>query len=422
MFFVKISGMIMKCANLFPLSFSSQAMGALIEWRNPLGNELNWLQSDAQPIGNIWKHRAKVLSAQIGIAILTVASIVESVALVIFLGNLMFIGVSTSVGMRLLSKSKYPTGVFKRIDKFLAINAHSVIMRLESALKTIKWGISAAVLNLTRLHLYTHENLVMFYQFEHPKRHEIAYVDALATQIRRSQPDYEVWRSSTIPIDHGSRLIVDYVLTGGDETLERIKEIRERLLEKSLNDQDQNLRFELWLKDSCSFSPSDRVWWDYYCHPPAEKLGRFKDCDPALMTDLLKATVFSYVLGSNGDEEVPLFFKDYTRQAIGILRTRRMKYVEPVETELEPMPQNEWSQAVGKVSDALFSTQKFGWPGWYRSPKWDKTAFFFRQTINLTASKELQSSFFITECWCRASEEIARFENIKDELKRLSRS
>jgi hypothetical protein len=297
-------------------------------------------------------------------------------------------------------------------------------MSLESALKTIKWGVSAAVLNLTRLHLYTHQNLVMFYQFEHSRRHEIAYVDAIATQIRRNQTDYEVWRSSTTPIDQGSRLIVDYVLTGGDETLERIKEISERLLQKSLNDQDRELQIELWVKDPYSFRPSDRVWWDYYCHPPAEKLERFKECDPGLMIDLLKEAIFSYVLGSKCDEEIPLFFKDYTRRGIGILRTRRMKYVEPVETELElePMPQNEWSQAIQKVSDALFSTQKFDWTGWYRSPKWDRTAFFFRQNINLIASKELQSSFFITECWCRASEEIARFENIKDELKRLSRS
>jgi hypothetical protein len=114
-------------------------MTGLLAWRNPQGREENWILRP-QRIENIWKHAGKVISTEIGLALLVITSTVETVVY------------STLV---ITFLPLYP--VTDRPYKFFA-------KLLQSSAFTIIWGVADAILyNPFFVNIMTQESFARYW-------------------------------------------------------------------------------------------------------------------------------------------------------------------------------------------------------------------------------------------------------------------
>lgn len=116
---------------------SSQLMTALLTWRNPHGSEEKWIEHN---IGNIWKHRAKVLTTEAGLFVLTATSIVETIAL-------------SALSLLSLTCYLYSDKPYKFFAKLL-----------ESSSFTVLWSIfNALFFNIGSKNVFTKESFIRFF-------------------------------------------------------------------------------------------------------------------------------------------------------------------------------------------------------------------------------------------------------------------
>jgi hypothetical protein len=118
---------------------SSHLMTSLLAWRNPQGSEENWMLRP-QGIENGWKHAGKVISTQVGLALLTITSAVETIAYSI---------------LTLVSLLLYPAT--DRRCKFFA-------RLLQSSSFTVMWGLADAIVcNPLFINVMTHESFARYW-------------------------------------------------------------------------------------------------------------------------------------------------------------------------------------------------------------------------------------------------------------------
>jgi hypothetical protein len=80
-FFVSLGVIMMRALPVAPtVCLSSYCTSSLLAWRNPSGLEDNWVERDDQPIPNYWLHCGKLITTEIGTALLCLTSLVETTA------------------------------------------------------------------------------------------------------------------------------------------------------------------------------------------------------------------------------------------------------------------------------------------------------------------------------------------------------
>ncbi len=244
---------------------SSQLMSELLAWRNPQGSEDDWFgpSQGIQRVDNVGIHVGKVAAAEIGLCLLTVASLVETVAY---------------ATLALVSLALYP--VTEKPYNFFA-------KRLESSSFTIIWGIADAIFyNPLVVNVLTRESFARYWAamlnptpivlFRLSDMLDLA--DWVQHQIQITvddsmlQPIYDIGRATQEVIDQGANFIVQEVLSGANDNT----------------------------------------------------LTLFKDGDPSIFIFILTKAVYIYVAGSKKKAPLPNYFKAATKNLILSLRQEQM--------------------------------------------------------------------------------------------------
>ena len=227
-------------------------MSHLMAWRNPQGKEENWV-GRLQGIENYKTHVIKVISAEIGIALLLTTAIIETVVYSIF---------------SLASLIVYP--FTDTPYKFSA-------KQLQSCSFTILWETFALFANIFRINTMTEESFArIFAEIIHP------YMTFYRLEDRLHVMDWALQNRHLVPQDP---LLIDLFKDG-----------------KTLNEQiEQGAAF---LKEHI-IAVMDK-----------ETLSRFREMDPTLYMFGVTKSIFIYALGTKASEEPPSFFKPMTKKLL----------------------------------------------------------------------------------------------------------
>lgn len=235
---------------------SSQLLSHVLEWRNPQGTEEGWINSP-QPIGNIWKLRAKIVTAEVGIILLTAVSLIETVAYAILtLGSL---------AANPISKKPY----------------HFFASLLQSSSFTILWGcVDAVIYNPFFVNVMTRESFARFWA---------QCLNPTPIALLRSSDLFEIgrWAQQHAPVP---RQILGELL---GPIVERGRQINEG---------------------------ADFITNDILNGVSTEKIESVKDMDPGILHLILTKAIALYTIGPKLSDEIPRFFKPMVRAEIIKLR------------------------------------------------------------------------------------------------------
>ena len=246
-------------------SFSSHAMTKLLAWRNPQGQEENWMRGPRGP-ENRWAHAGKVVTTEIGICLLTAIALVETVAY----------GALALATLPLYRLTDDPC-------KFIA-------RRLNSSAFTVIWGIADAIIyNPFCVNIITRESyarqwgrLFTLMPLWFPRFHLLSLEDLLeiAHQV-----------VAAFPGQANPGGLLGPIVREGRATLERI---------------EQGANFI-----------SSEVFKDL----SEATLELVREVDPAVFSLLLTKAVYICTCGERKEDDIPEFFKPTTRVLITSLRT-----------------------------------------------------------------------------------------------------
>ena len=237
---------------------SSHLMTGLLAWRNPQGSEENWM-SRPQGIENGWKHAGKVISTEIGLALLTIASAIETVAYAV---------------LALASFTLYPF-----TDKPCTFFAKL----LQSSSFTIIWGLADAILyNPLFVNVMTQESFARFWA----ARFNPTPIVMFRLDDRLYLADWEQQHRQG-NFDGG---LLGPILAEGRVT-------------QALIDQGANF-----------------IQQDVLSNASAETVDLFRDMDPSIYMFVLTKAVYIYTSGAKKNDEIPGFFKPATKNLILTLR------------------------------------------------------------------------------------------------------
>lgn len=291
---------------------SSHLMTGLLAWRNPQGSEEGWLGRQ-QGIENGWKHLGKVVSTEIGLALLTVTSVVETVAY---------------TALSLVSLALYP--ITDKPCKFFA-------KLLQSSSFTIIWGLANALLyNPLSVNVMTRESFARYWAQRFNPTHIVlfrledrVYVTDWEQQHRRGNvnngllgPILAAGRSTQVLIDQGANFIAQDVLAGAS----------------------------------------------------TETVNLFREMDPSIFMFILTKAVYLYTAGTKKNDDVPDFFKPATKKLILALRQelneeevlQQLLYLVANPTQFETEPQSDGAKsafvrlrniASGELQNSLLTTR-----------------------------------------------------------------
>lgn len=245
---------------------SSQLLSGLLTWRNPHGTEENWyfepprgtvFNSPVEVAARVVIHAAKVLTAEAGIATLTVMAATETVAY-------------SALGLVSLT--------FYFYNDRPAITFYKL---LQSSSFTILWGSAdALIFNIFFYNIFTHESLARFYindflvinpLYRHADQ---VYIADLRANNQRAQ--HPMLRSV-----HREGMSLREKIAAGAAFL------KNEIFARESND----------TRNLC------------------------KECDPEIYQYILAKAISLYAIGAKRNETVPRFFKNDTQDAIQIMRT-----------------------------------------------------------------------------------------------------
>lgn len=249
---------------------SSHLMTGLLTWRNPQGSEANWIYR-YQGIENGWKHAGKVISTEIGLALLTITSVVETAAYTVF----------TFASLALCPLTDRPYTFFAKL--------------LESSSFTIIWGIADAIIyNPLTVNVMTHESFARWWAAVYnPIRIPLFRLDD-----RLYIADWAQHRPGNV-----NDALLGPILRAGHNT-------------QALIDQGANF-----------------IQQDVLANASSETLDLFRDMDPSMYMFVLTKAVYIYTFGEKKTDPVPDFFKSATRDLI--LSIRQESYSEETIQELQ---------------------------------------------------------------------------------------
>jgi len=118
---------------------SSRMMSDLLEWRNPHGSETTWTANSSQRLQINWKSIGKVPITHAALLILTISSLVETVAY---------------ATLALASFVLYP--ITKKPYDFFA-------KHLLSSSFSVLWTLASMGVNLTKDNIWTHESFARYW-------------------------------------------------------------------------------------------------------------------------------------------------------------------------------------------------------------------------------------------------------------------
>ncbi len=292
---------------------SSHVMTELLAWRNPQGSEQSWWIGGRQGIDNNWEHLVKVVSTEIGLLLLTVTSIVETVAY---------------AALGLISLALYP--ITDRPCTFF-------VKLLQSSSFTIIWGVADALLyNPCFINVMTHESFARYWaQMFNP-----TFIKLFRLDDRLYIAD---WRQQ-----HGQENVNDGmlgpILAAGHATQVQI---------------DQGAYF---------------LATDVLSGASPETITLFKEMDPSIFMFILTKAVYIYTAGTKKKDEIPDFFKPESKALILTLRQelndaetlQQLQHLIANPAQFETTPQGESAKsaftrlrgiASGELQDSLLSTR-----------------------------------------------------------------
>lgn len=237
---------------------SSQLISGLLAWRNPQGVEENWL-SRRQGVENGWKHLGKVLCAEVGLGLLVITAVVETVAY----------SVLAIASLTIYAVNDKPFKFFVKL--------------LESSSFTVIWGLFDAIIyNPFVLNVMTHESFARF---------SAGYFNPTLLTLYRLNDRLHItdWQQQ-----HRSRNVLvptlDPIFRAGRYTQELID-------------------------NGASF-----IQKDVLANATAETITLFRDMDASIYMFILTKAVYIYTAGANKIEAIPNFFKPESKNLIYALR------------------------------------------------------------------------------------------------------
>lgn len=250
---------------------SGHALSALLAWRNPHGTEENWYFNPAQEQGSIFTSNfnlvmrgfiiptAKVLTAEVGIAVLAVAATTEMVAW----------GSLTLVSSLFYFYSSQPCKMFYKT--------------FQSSCFTTVWAAADAVyFNLLYQNVITNESIARFYVKE----------SIGLPFVYREEDRFElsIWQHNSRVQSNGHHPMLNSVTREAESLRETILKGSDFLTQEVLKDASENTR------TLCRDSD-----WEIY---------------PFILT----RAVAIYAIGDKRNEPVPHFFREDTQEAIQMIR------------------------------------------------------------------------------------------------------
>lgn len=291
---------------------SSHMMSHLLEWRNPQGREEEWLELD-QRIENCCTH-LKVISTEIGLAILTTSAIIETIA---------YTALATAFFV-LTPITNKPYQFFAKL--------------LESSFFTIIWGtVDGLIYNPFFVNVMTRESFARYYaSLIHPTS-----IEFFRLEDRLYIAEWQQLHRPDLTFD-----ILNPIISEG----------------QSINTQiNQGIDFMIQ---------------EVFANASSETLDLCEIMDPSIFMFVLTKAIYIYAAGSKQNEPVPAFFKPATIDRITILRrdlnSKKQEVLEQLQqlivdpASFEVEPQNEdvkilfkalRTAASGEFTNSLLSTK-----------------------------------------------------------------
>lgn len=236
---------------------SSHAMTSLLTWRNPQGSEENWILR-----GNGWQHCGKIITTEIGLAILVTVAVIETIVYSILL----------SLSAILISLTDRPFDFFAKL--------------LQSSSFTILWGIADCLIyNPLFINVMTRESFA---------RKFAQMINPTSIGLVRLEDDLEImdWEQRR-PRNVNDPMLGPIIVEG--QALQKIV------------DEGANFIFEHVISGA-----------------DANTKTLIQDTDPDMYMFVVTKAVFVYAVGSKCKDPVPAFFKPETCNSI--LRLRQSAY------------------------------------------------------------------------------------------------
>jgi|GEM_PF-1810729 len=341
---------------------SSYLMTGLFRWRNPAGEERLWF-SDEPPVENRCKRLSKIATTEIGLSMLTTAAAVETAAY-------SYLALA-SYALRPITDK--PRQFFVKL--------------LQSSSVTIGWGAVSLLANPFSTNIVAHESIMRFYlqalnsKLTFPHRYVELFRPEDQQDFERRAPGYIVE-----PIRHD---LWPYKLEWA--------KIVERELAKGAG---ANFLVREVLSGA---SP--------------ETINAFKELDPDMYLFVLTKAIFICACGPWRGYSIPKFFKPATQELVRQLRLDIPKndpiinklaqvIANPAQFEIGP-PEEMKSNSNQVVAKPAIAKPVIANPAQPEiGPKETMKSAF--KKLRAAASEELQGSFFTTQCWKQAVEDLSR--------------
>lgn len=291
---------------------SSHMMTGLLAWRNPQGNEEGWIGQN-QGIENRWKHAGKVISTEICLCLLTLTSVVETIAY---------------AALALASLALYP--FTNRPYTFFA-------KLLQSSSFTIIWGLADIILyNPFFVNVMTHESFARFWA----ERFNPTTIVLFRFDDRLYLAD---WEQQQRP-GHVNDGLLRPIIAEGRSTQELINQ------------------------------GADFIEHDVLANASDETIGLFREMDSSIFMFILTKAVHIYTVGAKKTDDVPEFFKPETKNLVLTLRQElnndetlqelNRLITDPTQFETEAQSESAKSAfnrlrniAAGELQSSLFTTK-----------------------------------------------------------------
>jgi len=353
---------------------SSHLTTELLTFRNPQGGEENWLNGN-QTIAHDSIFKAKIITAEIGVALLCVTATVECIAYMI-LGMGLMCTLILTIPLRYITERPY----------LLCIAFDQKLRQLGlSSGFTIYWNFgNLLIFNIFCTNVFTQESLAR-YSIDHLPRGEVyktilVVMDfALKILAIMSKTHYEPITSSRLwkkPCLRPEDIVYIADWSRTHRTLNQhqigLLNPQTQQLVNAVQGVEQSIDEGTAYLKECILDPGQI---------DDDTRKQVLEFDPDVYLFVLTRSIYIYVFGSKRDDAIPSFFKLETRNLIDGLRDKYEKDKgAPLEALMQDLVSFNDDQADEEIKKVL-------------------------NEIKGAAHGELQNSLFLTKCWQRACAE-----------------
>lgn len=342
-----------------PICLSSYLTSQLLTFRNPEGREENWLNSEENNL-SFALLRGKVITAEIGIALLCVTSTIETVVYAV----LGIVSGAFAITSSLLSTTPRDFGSTKIFALF------------SSSRFTVYWNLgNLAIFNLFCRNAFTNESLAR-YSMDHWPRGElfktcikvsIIALNIIAFIFSKRYLNLSTNRLSSDRYDRCLRsedLLYIYQWAAQNNLTD---------ITSDLPEQQPQALLSAAVKEAMEHVSKGKEFFNNFIVNKADG-ERFKECDPEIYPYILTKSIYIYVFGEKKEENLPAFFKDETQRKIKDLRIKYKNETPNLEFLFENMASFDNNKNLNDTQKAIF------------------------KNIQDAAYAEMQGSLFLTEC------------------------